>query len=688
MSSRDDNPLSEVEDLDPEPDQVRGRAWWRSPRVGEVILGLVLLVGVIGWAGYTWWQDDTNSSNYQQGQQDESLRNWDGALAHYSSARGYKDADARAAEASRQIEARDTQYQAAKSAEQEGKAAQMLLAAQAVQSIQPRFRDVDAMALRAQNLLYTDVLSGSVVMRTGAKPQGLYYRGATGWIYLQGSDQWSSVLSVPFSAASANRIEYDVPGPDWGNRTPLTRLPFNPYDFQITQGLPDKVGRRVMLATLPKGGEAPKFESLQFNPVDYNFYISGEAGVWGIRYTPGMPDTVISKGTVDGFDPTYEVVPSKTTGSAPSFGGLSAVTMPGADGVVADFGHKSIEGGDVLLLAAHAPGTKSNPVTQLFLTRADGSEQRVVFSTTDLLISAQLSPDDRHALVVTSAMVEMAGPTQRQSVTAILLTLDGTAPPRQLQKIMVDLPFGLAGSSAMLASDLTISGIFLDNGAFSNTVLLGWVDNKSGPDVMVRLLDVSNPDKVLAETSIPYAQLGVLTVAEQTDGRSLVLYNQGAPPLNQESSPLSTVVEALMVEAGSDKITASIYNVPLPQGIAPSGSTPYLMSPSLHGNNLTYTVEAFTTHPETSEIYSLDLAGASAQGGELRQISSSTWSSSQANGRTWPAPSVAGPGDYGYVDAGGTLHAHAYDSEADASLETGIGNIFVLTANYFYKVLH
>src|SRR5262249_39657131 len=134
MSGGDNNPISVVEDLDPEPDQVREQAWWRSPRVGEVILGLVLLVGVIGWAGYTWWHDNTNSSNYQQGQQDEALRNWDGALAHYSSAHGYKDADARAAEASRQILARNTGYQEAKAAQQSGEAVQMLLAAQEVQS--------------------------------------------------------------------------------------------------------------------------------------------------------------------------------------------------------------------------------------------------------------------------------------------------------------------------------------------------------------------------------------------------------------------------------------------------------------------------------------------------------------------------------------------------------------------------
>jgi len=341
-----------------------------------------------------------------------------------------------------------------------------------------------------------------------------------------------------------------------------------------------------------------------------------------------------------------------------------------------------------LLLAAHAPGTNSNPVSQLFLTRADGSEPRLVFSTTDLLVSAQLSPDDRHALVVTSAMVEMAGPTQRQSVAAFLLTLDGTAPPRQLQEIQVNAPFGSAGSAAMLASDLTVGGVFLENGAFSNKLLLGWVDNTSGADVRIRLLDASNPDKVLAETSIHYGQIGVLRVVEQTDGRAIVLYNQGIPPTYQTGSPPSTLLEVLRAEPGTGKIEASSYNIPLPQGIAPDESTQYLMNTSLHGNDLIYTVEAFTTQPETSETYSLDLAAPGAQASRPAEITSSTWSSSQANGRTWPPPSVAGPGAYGYVDLVGTLHAHAYDAQADVSLETEVGNIFTLSSNYFYKVLH
>jgi hypothetical protein len=684
---RDDNPISVVEDLDPEPDQVRGRAWWRSPRVGEVILGLLLLFGVIGWAGFTSWQDDSNSSNYEQGRQDESLRHWDEALAHYSSARGYKDADARAAQTSKQILARDTQYQAAKSYEQNGDATQMLLATQAVQTIEPGYKDVDKMALQAQNQVYTDVLSGSVVLRTGVSPQGLYYRGAAGWVYLQGSDRWSSVLSVPFSATSANRVVYDVPGPDWGNRTPLTRLPFDPYDFQITQGLPDKVGRRVELAILPETTAAPKFESLQLDAVKFNFYICGEAGVWGIRYTPGMPDTVIAKGTVDGFAPTYEQLSDETSDAGSIADTVSAVAMPGTDGVVADFGHQSIDGTDQLLLAAHAPGTNINPVTQLFLTRADGSQPRVVFSTTDLLVSTQLSPDDQHALVVTSGVTRV-GSVPKQLVAASLLTLDGTAPPKLLQKIAVDGLTWSTGGTAMLQGQLTISGVFLENGTFSNKLLLGWADNSSARGVTVRLLDVSNPDKVLAETSIQYEQIGVLAVLEQVDNRTLLLYNQGVPPVYEGDGPPLAQVDVLRTAAGTDDVETTSYNVPLPQGGEPSGSTPYLMYPSLHGNDLIYSVEAFTTHPETSDIYSLDLAGASAQSAEPAQVSSGSWSSSQANGRVWPAPRVAGPGAYGYVDLGGTLHAHAYDSQADLSLETGVGNIFVLSANYFYKVLH
>ncbi|MGA7731781.1 MAG: hypothetical protein WCD37_10990 [Chloroflexia bacterium] len=704
----DDSVISVVEELDAEPERMgrsgAGAGWWHSPRTRELVLGLLLLLGVLGWVGFSWWRDESNMSHYAQGQHEAVRWHWDEALAHYSAAQGYKDADVRATEALSQIEARDRQYEAAIAHRQTGPAAQALLAARMVQAIQPGYKDVDTIALQAEDQVYTDALSGTVVMRTTAYPPGLYYRGPDGWEYLRDSDQWSSVLSIPFSAASDKHVVYDVPGPDWIPPGPIIRSPFGPYGYPISQGSPDKVGRRLVMAALSGGItsfvlDGVEFVDLQLNPVDYNFYICGDAGVWGIRYDPRVSEKVIARGRFDGFTPTYEKI-------APQAGGMSGtvarVVMPGTDGVVADFGHEgggvgTGNGGDKILLAAHGPGADNQAGTHLYFADADGSGPSLVFSTTDTLISALLSPNDRHALVVASQEIE--SPTGKALVVAILLTLDGTAPPKLLQKISVDDDTNSPGISPVLAGRLTITGVFLESDAFKNKLLLGWSRGELALGVRLRLLDVSNPDRVLVETDMPYEQTGVLSVVEQPDGRTVLLYNQGVAATTVAGKPLTAYLKMLRVEVGSDNVKVGSYSVPVPVSSTSGQSTPYFMNPTLRGDYLVYSVEAFTTMPESSSSYSLLLrgwggdkggVGGSIQGQSVQpiQVFSRSWPARQSVGDAGPEWGVAGPGAYAYTDSQGTLHAHLYDAQVDVTLETGVGTILALNANYFYKVLY
>ncbi len=690
----DNDALSVVEDLDPEPEP-GGKRIWRSSRMRDLVLGLAILLGVVGWAGYSSWHDESNRSNYAQAQQDASLHHWDDALAHYSSAKGYKDADALAANASKQIEARDSRYQAAKSYSQTGPAIQELLAARAVQTIEPGYKDIDVVASRAEAQVYTDALSGTVAIRTEADPPGLYYRGPNGWAYLRGSDQWSRVLSIPFSAVSANHIVYDIAGPNWKAPGPIIKSPFGPYGYPIAQGSPDKVGRRLVMAELSGESGDPKFVDLQLNPMDYNFYVCGSAGVWGIRYDPGISDTIIAKGILDGFSPTYEA-------TAPQAGGkgidiVAPVATPGTDGVVADFGHGGTAA-DELLLAAHgAQGTRggadNKSSTELYLAGADGSHPRLVFSTTGTLASALLSPDDRHALVVASeAPANLAGSL---AVSAILLTLDGSIPPRTLQRISLDEASAAYNIPSPLAGRLSLSGVFLENGVFKNKLLLSWSEGSPVTGIRIRLLDVANPDNILTEADMPDEQIGVLPVVESPDGRSLLLYEQDAAPTPVAGKPLTVYLEVLQAETGTGKVKANGYNIPLPPANASSDSTPYFMNPTVRGSNLIYSVETFTTMPETTSAYSLPLADPSDQNSDGRgaaqplQLFSHIWPATQSIGDTGPEPvGVPGPGAYASTDSSGTLHAHLYDAAGDISLEPGVGTIFELSASYFYKVLH
>src|SRR5438270_1672533 len=104
MNPADGTEMSVVDDLDPEPPQAA------QLRMREVIVGVLLLVGVLAWAGYTSWRNATDSDNYASAMAALEHRQWDQALAYFSSAKGYKDSDARTANASRQIRQRDEQY--------------------------------------------------------------------------------------------------------------------------------------------------------------------------------------------------------------------------------------------------------------------------------------------------------------------------------------------------------------------------------------------------------------------------------------------------------------------------------------------------------------------------------------------------------------------------------------------------
>ena len=93
--------------------------------------------------------------------------------------------------------------------------------------------------------------------------------------------------------------------------------------------------------------------------------------------------------------------------------------------------------------------------------------------------------------------------------------------------------------------------------------------------------------------------------------------------------------------------------------------------------------------PELSSVYRLTLPGDSSQPvPQPSLVFTDAYSGTDNDGKYWPAPSVDGPNDYGYVDASGTLHAHSYNSDEDVTLEAGISSIFVLNTNYFYNALH
>src|SRR5688500_12539669 len=110
-----DEPISIVEELDPEPEPSGG---WMHLR--ELILGFLLLVGVLGWSGWEWWQQDQNQASYLIAQQAADEQDWDRALQYFERVKGFKDADVRASEMNKLVTERNRQYEIASSSAEKG----------------------------------------------------------------------------------------------------------------------------------------------------------------------------------------------------------------------------------------------------------------------------------------------------------------------------------------------------------------------------------------------------------------------------------------------------------------------------------------------------------------------------------------------------------------------------------------
>lgn len=196
-----DPTISRMEELDPEPSRVPGRFWLR-----EFILGVLIIVGVLGFAGWQWWQTESYRAQYDAGQQAAQARNWESAEGDFEAAGDYKDAPAQARQAANTILQRNLHYSAAEGAILSGQWLQALQEISATEQIQPRYRSLEALGTQARGHVYGDALNGAVVMRPRADPPGLYYYGGTGWVWLAGSDSSSSVLG----AGTPDRVIYDV----------------------------------------------------------------------------------------------------------------------------------------------------------------------------------------------------------------------------------------------------------------------------------------------------------------------------------------------------------------------------------------------------------------------------------------------------------------------------------------------
>jgi hypothetical protein len=358
-----------IEDLDPEP-----VGPGRRLRRREVALGMLLLVGVLLFAGWDWQRQEGQATAYRAGEQAALAREWDAAEAAFRSVGTYRDAAQRAAQAAATQAERDRRYAAAQSALGAGDYLGALAAVEAVAQVQPGYRDTAALAEQARAPLLRAVLSGTVAQRPAAQPPGLYRYGAAGWEWLAGSDAASQVQAT----GAPGYVLYDGPNPD---------LP--------------RAGARVLVrADLQR--DPAETATFTLNPADFSGYRVGADGVWGIRDSHLRAPALASVQGYGNLDLTYQAT------ADPRF---QALILPGPDWLVLDLAPD----GRHYLLADLSRATGGDAPTSLLYLAGGASRPQALYAVPGLLRRAQFSPDGRWVLLV-STQAQAGGSGDVQTV--------------------------------------------------------------------------------------------------------------------------------------------------------------------------------------------------------------------------------------------------------------------------------
>jgi hypothetical protein len=634
--SPDDFDFATVEELDPEP-----AAGGRPVHVREFLLGVVLLLCVLGWAGWQWWGQERLATSYRLAQQAAIGWNWDEAFDRYTDASGYRDADARAAEAARLISERDHNYELALAYASRGDPARELQRLQEVERVNPGFKDAAKMAAEARSEVYRQALQGSIAVRTDASGRtGLYYRSANGWTWLEGSDAWSWVRHVDLGAG--RYVVYDVPEPDRSASSGGSGLGDTASD------MPSLKDRRLVAASV--GGDHLSFTPIGLD-MTYEFYLASSHGIWGIRRSQ-QKLTAQQERLVDGGFPGYEFG-YQPLGDNPSVIPPPArgLNLPGPDWVVIDLFSDSGK----ILLAQVAASDAVSATSRLYVANADGTNPQLAYSFTGQLRSAQLSPDARYILMTTD------GPFRnnlfgRQTV------------------YLLDLAAG--GRNGLAAKILTpgrvwqhepwMGGAFLRSGPDAGKILLGEWDSEY---MTFAIVDPARPDerpfKITFEGN-PFGTgnpLGLMWEGHESDGLLLVWPNAWRGP-----STGGNKMNIIRIKDTGDWYSLS--ELPLESKERVAGAW-------VRGSSLVYGSTGRASEHAANAVYGLPLSALDAQ--NLKPTLVYTGTVLDPGDPTLRASSWStGPGMLAYSD-GRNLHARTYDGKVDLLLENGVTGFYAFS---------
>jgi hypothetical protein len=377
-----------MEDLDPAPapparQQVRL----------EWLLGVLLAIGVLGFAGWDWWRQEQQQTAYAAGVRAQEARQWAAAQAAFREAGDFGDAPERARAAADTIAERDRQYAAAQYAALDNDPLRALAALQAVDRLQPGYGDTPRLLEQAMPQVYRAALDGAVALRPQARPPGLYVyqpprlEQPGGWRWLPNSDAASQVRA----ADETGLVIYDGTGGLAGQE------------------------RALWQATLDGG--PPLARRLAFDPTFFQEFRIGPGGIWAMAEASERP---FAAEQVQGYSPL------RLMHQAPGSDRATTLSWTPRRWVVMDLDR----GGPGYLLADMAAAFGDDPRTPLhYVPDTNSNVLYPLYTAPGLVLHARFSPDSRYVLLLTSR----EGRNAEEIYELVLIDRQAGNSPRVLQ---------------------------------------------------------------------------------------------------------------------------------------------------------------------------------------------------------------------------------------------------------------
>jgi hypothetical protein len=675
------DPISVVEDLDPEPPGKHKLAYAR-----EFALGIVLLVAVLGFACWQWWQQEYRTSSYRHAQEAEAVHDLDRALSLYSAASDYRDANAQTTAIATLIAQRNEHYRTANEHAVKGEWPAALEALQKVEPIQPDYKNVEDLQVQAKEHIYRDALLGTVAMRPGAEPPGLYYRTQDGWLWLQDSDKDSAVQSW----GSGSVVVYDVPGEDWVAPSPgATPTPsLNRPGTILGLDQPSLKGRRLMIALRgPEGldGKQPSFKPLALDPSQYTSLQGGRHGALAIvvQFDPNSSDPGSEVVARSGFNVgmSYQEYGSSITNS---------ITLPGnnwafLDTLYSDGRHLLVADWDSdleTLLQSNAPvgsryrtpvpaqsSATQAPSVRLWIIDSDGTNRRLLYTHAGGGIqTAKLSPDGRYVVLTIFTPMGKGATDEIEKHSVLLLDIaeDNPRPPRILAEKIVS-----TYEASQFRSSLKSTILF--EGAFSGMLLIADCYTDSAKLMLVPV----EPDGKTVHVAIEYplSDSGWLTMQKESQVLFMGLEKVG------QSVPKDRFPVLRLSPDGTHTVLY-LYNRPTEEHFQDYSA---IVGPWIKGDHLVYGNELRSWDSNNGTMYTLNIRTSplAAVGSAIVESPTATTLynatvkidgslNSQATKR------IFGPALFSYIEDD-ELHAMTYDGKTDVVVEHGVSMLYDLS---------